>query len=193
MSPIVVGKNSAPVESLDTDGSHTIGIMLVNINDVVNTIILIFTLNAAVKLGFVYRIAYIARPRPGRKGSPHLRKGRLKWTSLISATVFCSLAFLSVNSSSATGGSSVCACGADRHAYQGALTWMATTYTHICVGGSNADADETLGFSRFMSVLKAQGVSRNTLPCKAPLQPCGCWLALICTGIMTLFKGEWYR
>lgn len=44
-------------------------------------------------------------------------------------------------------------------------------------------------FSRFMKALKAQGISRDSLPYKAPFQPYGSWFALIATGIITLFKG----
>ncbi|KAF9246565.1 dicarboxylic amino acid permease [Melanogaster broomeanus] len=55
----------------------------------------------------------------------------------------------------------------------GALTWMAISYTHI----------------RFMGALTAQGISRDTLPYKAPLQPYGSWFALVSTGIITVFKG----
>lgn len=58
------------------------------------------------------------------------------------------------------------------------------------VSGFDADANGTHGFSRFMRALKAQGISRNTLPYKAPLQPYGSWFALVSTGIITLFKGK---
>lgn len=58
------------------------------------------------------------------------------------------------------------------------------------MGGSDADSNETLEFSRFMNALKVQGISRDTLPYKAPLQPYGSWFALISTGIITLFKGK---
>ena len=40
-----------------------------------------------------------------------------------------------------------------------------------------------------MRALKAQGVSRDSLPYKAPFQPYGSWFALISTAIITLFKG----
>lgn len=44
--------------------------------------------------------------------------------------------------------------------------------------------------SRFMKALKAQGMSRDDLPYKAPFQPWGSWFALISTAIITLFKGS---
>ena len=43
--------------------------------------------------------------------------------------------------------------------------------------------------SRFMKALLANGMSRDQLPYKAPLQPWGSWFALIATGIITVFKG----
>ena len=42
---------------------------------------------------------------------------------------------------------------------------------------------------RFMSALKAQGISRDDLPYKAPFQPYGNYFALISTGIIAFFKG----
>lgn len=40
-----------------------------------------------------------------------------------------------------------------------------------------------------MRGLAAQGISRDTLPYKAPFQPYGAWIALISTGIIAFFKG----
>jgi yeast amino acid transporter len=40
-----------------------------------------------------------------------------------------------------------------------------------------------------MRALRAQGMSRDNLPYKAPFQPWGSWFALISTGIITIFKG----
>lgn len=42
---------------------------------------------------------------------------------------------------------------------------------------------------RFMKALKLQGLSRDDLPYKAPLQPFGSYFALIATGFITIFKG----
>ncbi len=50
---------------------------------------------------------------------------------------------------------------------------MCICYTHI----------------RFMKALKAQGMSRDDLPYKAPFQPWGSWFAIVATGIITIFKG----
>lgn len=43
--------------------------------------------------------------------------------------------------------------------------------------------------SCFMKALKAQGMSREDLPYKAPFQPYGSWFAMISTIIITIFKG----
>ncbi len=40
-----------------------------------------------------------------------------------------------------------------------------------------------------MKALKAQGMSRDKLPYKAPFQPFGSWFALVATCIITIFKG----
>jgi amino acid transporter len=50
---------------------------------------------------------------------------------------------------------------------------MCIVYTHIC----------------WMRALKAQNMSRDDLPYKAPFQPYMSWFALISTGIITFFKG----
>jgi len=43
---------------------------------------------------------------------------------------------------------------------------------------------------RFMKALQYQGLSRDSLPYKAPFQPFGSWFALVSTAIVTLFKGR---
>jgi amino acid transporter len=40
-----------------------------------------------------------------------------------------------------------------------------------------------------MKALKAHGISRDTLPYKAPFQPWGSWFAIIVVAIITIFKG----
>jgi amino acid permease len=49
--------------------------------------------------------------------------------------------------------------------------------------------NEVVDLRRFMGALKVQGLSRDSLPYKAPFQPFGSWFALISTGIITIFKG----
>lgn len=40
-----------------------------------------------------------------------------------------------------------------------------------------------------MKALRAQGISRDDLPYKAPFQPYGSWFAIVSTAIITIFKG----
>ncbi|KAG9057794.1 hypothetical protein FS842_003869 [Serendipita sp. 407] len=40
-----------------------------------------------------------------------------------------------------------------------------------------------------MKALKVQGISRDTLPYKAPFQPYGAYFAIVGTAIITFFKG----
>lgn len=42
-----------------------------------------------------------------------------------------------------------------------------------------------------MKAMKAQGLSHDSLPYKAPFQPFIPWFALISTAIITIFKGEY--
>ncbi|GJN92977.1 hypothetical protein Rhopal_006022-T1 [Rhodotorula paludigena] len=55
----------------------------------------------------------------------------------------------------------------------GALTWLSILGSHLA----------------FMRALKAQGVSRDSLPWKAPGQPYVAWTAFVITAIVTFFKG----
>lgn len=54
------------------------------------------------------------------------------------------------------------------------LTWLSILGSHLA----------------FMRALKAQGVSRDSLPWKAPGQPYVAWTAFVITAIVTFFKGE---
>jgi yeast amino acid transporter len=40
-----------------------------------------------------------------------------------------------------------------------------------------------------MKALKVQGISRDSLPYKAPFQPWGNWFAFVSTIVITFFKG----
>jgi len=51
--------------------------------------------------------------------------------------------------------------------------------------------NEVVVSRRFMKAMKAQGLSRDSLPYKAPFQPFGSWFALISTGIITISKGKY--
>ncbi|KAG9318440.1 dicarbixylic amino acid permease [Chiua virens] len=157
-SPIVVGITLVGIRSL---------------NNVVNAIILIFTLSAANSDLYIASRTLHGLALEGKAPSMFAKANQMgvPWSCLLSVVVFCSLAFLNVNASSAA----VFTYFVNLLSAYGALTWMAIAYTHI----------------RFMGALKTQGVSRDTLPYKAPLQPYGSWFALVCTGVIMLFKGEW--
>lgn len=47
----------------------------------------------------------------------------------------------------------------------------------------------TISSRRFMKALKAKGISRDSLPYKAPFQPWGSYFAFVSTAIITIFKG----
>ncbi|KAF8448005.1 dicarboxylic amino acid permease [Boletus edulis BED1] len=155
-SPIVVGITLVDIRSL---------------NDVVNVIILIFTLSAANSDLYIASRTLHGLALEGKAHRVFAKTNWIgvPWTCLLSVTVFCSLAFLNIKTSSAV----VFGYFVNLLSAYGALTWMAITYTHI----------------RFMNALKAQGISRDTLPYKAPMQPFGSWFALVCIGIITIFKG----
>ncbi|KAF9532935.1 dicarboxylic amino acid permease [Crepidotus variabilis] len=88
---------------------------------------------------------------------------------LIFCTAFCGLVFLNV----AKSGSQVFGWFVNLVSTFGALTWLAILYSHI----------------RFMKALKSRGISRDSLPYKAPFQPWGAYFAFVSTVIITIFKG----
>ena len=63
------------------------------------------------------------------------------------------------------------------------------TVTCECFVFLHIPEELTVPHSRFMKALKAQGMSRDDLPYKAPFQPWGSWFALVATAIITFFKG----
>ncbi|KAI0807126.1 dicarbixylic amino acid permease [Fomes fomentarius] len=141
------------------------------LNHIINACILIFVLSAANSDLYIgTRTLYgLAVQGQAPKIFARVTKGGVPYPSLILCTIFCSLVFLNVSSSSAK----VFGWFVNLVSTFGAITWMCISYTHI----------------RFMKALKAQGMSRDDLPYKAPFQPWGSWFALISTAIITLFKG----
>ncbi|KIJ69454.1 hypothetical protein HYDPIDRAFT_179263 [Hydnomerulius pinastri MD-312] len=151
-----------------------VGITLVKIrtlNHVVNAIILIFTLSAANADLYIGTRTLHGLALEGKAPRVFTKVNWMgvPWTCVIPVTICCCMTFLNISSSS----SAVFAYFVNLLSAFGALTWMAISYTHI----------------RFMGALKAQGISRDTLPYKAPLQPYGSWFALVSTAVITLFKG----
>ncbi|KAI9459487.1 dicarbixylic amino acid permease [Lactarius psammicola] len=141
------------------------------LNHIINAAILIFVMSAAnsdlyIGSRTLYALAIEGKaPRIFRK----VNRMGVPWPALLFCTAFCCLVFLNVHSSS----QKVFGWFVNLVSTFGAITWMCICYSHI----------------RFMKALSAQGISRDSLPYKAPLQPFGSWFALISTGIITLFKG----
>jgi amino acid transporter len=151
-----------------------VGVTLVGIkglNHVINAMILLFTISAANSdLYIASRTLYgLAIERKAPRIFAKVNKRGVPWVSLLVVSSFICLTFLNASTSSST----VFAYGVNLLSAFGAITWMTIAYSHIC----------------FMQALKAQGVSRDSLPYKGPGQPLGSWFVLISTGIILLFKG----
>ncbi|KAJ5664993.1 uncharacterized protein N7477_007441 [Penicillium maclennaniae] len=97
------------------------------------------------------------------------KKG-VPYVAVITAWLFGPLAYLSLG----TGGAAQ------------AFTWLLNLST---VAGLIAWACLCLCYIRFHAAMKAQGVSRDTLPWKAPLQPYAAWFGFIGSTIITLVAG----
>ncbi|KAJ6502598.1 dicarbixylic amino acid permease [Mycena sanguinolenta] len=155
------------------------------LNQVINAAILLFVLSAAnsdlyigsrtlvqqhlekslTKNLLVFRYGLAVEGKAPRIFSRVNRYG-VPYPALILCTAFCALVFLNVSSS-------IFGWFVNLVSTFGAITWLCIAYSHIS----------------FMRALKAQGISRDSLPYKAPFQPYGSWLALIATAIILLFKG----
>lgn len=92
------------------------------------------------------------------------------WVAVIAAWLFGPLAYLSVGS----GGPSQ------------AFSWLQNLST---VAGLIAWATLCFCYIRFFAALKAQGVSRDSLPWKAPFQPYAAWIGFIGSTIITFISG----
>ncbi|KAF5365670.1 hypothetical protein D9758_003319 [Tetrapyrgos nigripes] len=141
------------------------------LNHIINAAILLFVMSAANSDLYIGSRTLYGLAIEGKAPKIFRRVNRLgvPYASLILCTLFCGLVFLNVSSSSAK----VFTYFVNLVSAFGAITWMCIAYSHLA----------------FMKALKAQGISRDSLPFKAPFQPWGSWFALIATGIITLFKG----
>ncbi|KAI0781042.1 dicarbixylic amino acid permease [Trametes elegans] len=141
------------------------------LNHIINAAILLFVLSAANSDLYIGTRTLYALAAQGQAPKIFARVNRMgvPYPALIFCTCFCGLVFLNVSSSSAK----VFGWFVNLVSTFGAITWMCICYTHI----------------RFMKALKAQGLSRDALPYKAPFQPWGSWFALVATTIITIFKG----
>ncbi|KAF7363396.1 AA-permease domain-containing protein [Mycena sanguinolenta] len=141
------------------------------LDHVINAAILVFVLSAANSDLYIgSRTLYgLAVEGKAPKIFSHVNRNGVPYPALILCTAFCALVFLNVSSSSAT----VFGWFVNLVSTFGAITWICIAYSHIS----------------FMRALKAQGISRDSLPYKAPFQPYGSWVALIATSIILFFKG----
>ncbi|KAL8276934.1 hypothetical protein RQP46_010662 [Phenoliferia psychrophenolica] len=138
---------------------------------ILNACILVFVLSAANSdLYIVSRTLYgLATER--KAPSIFLRCNRfgVPYVALAFCSLFIALAYLNVSQASKV----VFGYFTAVVTMFGAITWMGILYAHI----------------RFMQALKAQGISRDTLPYKAWGQPYLAWTGLIITAIVAFFKG----
>ncbi|KIM29116.1 hypothetical protein M408DRAFT_128424 [Serendipita vermifera MAFF 305830] len=141
------------------------------LHHVINAAILVFVMSAANSDLYIgSRTLYgLALEGKAPKIFRRVNKMGVPWPSLIFCTAFCFLVFLNT----AKGASKVFGYFVNLVSTFGAITWMCILYTHI----------------RFMKALEAQGISRDSLPYKAPFQPYGAWIALGFTAVITFFKG----
>ncbi|EMD38505.1 hypothetical protein CERSUDRAFT_113683 [Gelatoporia subvermispora B] len=141
------------------------------LNHIINACILVFVLSAANSDLYIGSRTLYGLAVQGQAPRIFARVNRMgvPYPALILCTSFCALVFLNLSAGSST----VFGWFVNLVSTFGAITWMCICYTHI----------------RFMNAVKTQGLSRDSLPYKAPLQPFGSWFALISTAIITLFKG----
>ncbi|KAJ7286269.1 dicarbixylic amino acid permease [Mycena rebaudengoi] len=141
------------------------------LNHVINAAILIFVMSAANSDLYIGSRTLYGLAVEGKAPRVFARVNRMgvPYSALILCSAFCALVFLNVSSSSAK----VFTWFVNLVSTFGAITWMCICISHIA----------------FMRALKAQGISRDSLPYKAPFQPVGSWFALVSTSIILIFKG----
>jgi amino acid transporter len=141
------------------------------IDHIINAAILVFVLSAAnsdlyIGSRTLYGLALEGKaPRIFRR----VNKMGVPWAALLLCTAFCFLVLLNISS----GSGKVFGYFVALVSTFGAITWMCILWSHL----------------RFMKALKVQGISRDTLPYKAPFQPWGTYFAMFWTVIITFFKG----
>lgn len=153
-----------------------LAIQSVNINtlpSIVNAALLVFTLSASNSDLFVASRTLFGLARDGYApfSSILLRTNRwgVPYVCLTICSLFCALAFMNASS----GGATTFTYLTNTVTMFGGIAWWGILVTHI----------------RFMAGLRAQGISRKTLPYAAPFQPYASPIALFVTTIVLLFKG----
>ncbi|KAJ7109326.1 dicarbixylic amino acid permease [Mycena epipterygia] len=141
------------------------------LNHVINAAILIFVMSAANSDLYIGSRTLYGLAIEGKAPKIFGRVNRMgvPYPALVLCIAFCALVFLNVSSSSAK----VFTWFVNLVSTFGAITWICISISHIS----------------FMRALKAQGISRDSLPYKAPFQPYGSWIAVVSTSIILFFKG----
>lgn len=139
--------------------------------DIINAAILVFCISAAnsdqyIAARTLYGLAIDGKAprifrRVDRRGVPYV--------ALSVTALFCGLAFINL----ASGGPQTFSYLVASVTMFGGLTWICILISHI----------------RFMKAMKAQGMSRDSLPWQAPLQPYASYFAVVFTSVVVLFKG----
>lgn len=139
--------------------------------DILNGAILLFVLSAANSDLYIASRTLYNLAADGKAPALFARttKSGLPVYSLGVSSLFTLLAYLNVSSSSQT----VFKYFVNMVSVFGLLTWLSILLAHV---GSRRG-------------LKAQNISPDTLPYKAPFQPYGTYIALFFTILITLFKG----
>ncbi|GAA6017552.1 hypothetical protein JCM10207_001204 [Rhodosporidiobolus poonsookiae] len=139
--------------------------------DIINACILLFVLSAANSDLYIGSRTLYALAAEGHAPRFFMRTNRFGTPYFASAfcSIICCIAFLAVESSSKT----VFGYFVSLVTVFGSLTWMSILGSHM----------------RFMKALKAQGISRDELPWKSPLQPYMAYTGFGITAVVTIFKG----
>ncbi|GAA5940465.1 uncharacterized protein JCM15063_002335 [Sporobolomyces koalae] len=139
--------------------------------DIINGAILLFVLSAANSDLYIGSRTLYALAAEGQAPRIFMRVNQFHtpYVSMIFCTLVCCIAYMNVSS----GSKKVFGYFTALVTIFGALTWMSILWSHI----------------RFMKALKVQGISRDSLPWKAPFQPYFAYISLVFVGVVTIFKG----
>lgn len=138
---------------------------------VINGALLIFTLSASNSDLYIASRTLYGLAVDGKAPRIFLRCNRMgvPYVALGFSSLFTALAFLNLSS----GGGQTFTYLTSTVSIFGGIAWAGILFAHI----------------RFMAGCRAQGVSRESLPYKAPLQPYASYIALAITMIVLIFKG----
>ncbi|BEJ11009.1 hypothetical protein CspHIS471_0104310 [Cutaneotrichosporon sp. HIS471] len=173
------GKELAAAKSKGTAGGASaspfvVAIQMAHIKtlpSILNACILLFTLSAANSDQYIASRTLYGMAKDGHvpKVFAKCTKRGVPWVAFMFTACFMGLAFLVADNNAYAVfiyfTSSVTICGA--------LSWISILSSHIAM----------------MKGLRAQGISRDTLPYKAPFQPYLTYFALSFTILLTIFKG----